>query len=231
MKKIKLTKKELRKYGRKKLLADFAYHLSSYCILLHEISHIVLGHTDYIRDSLKIEMLDEFGTDKNELSLEQLEILFAFEAEADRQAGEFLTGFFEHALGDSGLGDELTFPNLRCAYEFYIYVLTSICVLIQQLTNRKKGVHPLPNERQYILQSSVASYLSIHKPKIANPINTHIAFSAMNAAKKMGLVDGWEVQTVVSNAIKFQEIDEVINKNNIREFQHSVKRLDVLAQT
>ena len=38
--------------NKKELLADYAFFIGNYCIILHEVSHILLGHLDYIADKL-----------------------------------------------------------------------------------------------------------------------------------------------------------------------------------
>lgn len=219
---IKINDKEQRKLGRKHLLADYAYFVGSYYILLHEISHVVLGHCDYVRDEMGFDSLDEFDGEPKKLTPEQVRIRKAFEAEADRQAGTFLAMFFDSSLGKNRLGEKLQFPSRKHAYEFYVLSITLVFVLLQQLTQRKGEIHPKPNERQYIVTSSLEKYLKIHHPGECDLLMQHATLSAMDAGKKTGLVGAWNVGDVVKSAVGLMFVDDVIKETGIRRFQHTV---------
>lgn len=219
IKKIKILDSKQRKFGRKELLADYAYYLASYLILLHEISHVVLGHCDYVQDEMGFSALDEFEDEKKVLTDKEIRIRRAFEAEADRQAGEFLTGFFESSLGERGLGMHIQFPSRKHVYEFYTYAVTLVFVLLQQLTQRKGVVHPKPNERQYIVISALSKYFEKYKPEQLSLINDHAVLTMINAARKTGLIDGDDPIKVVQNAISLAFVDDVVKETKIREYQ------------
>src|SRR5699024_9571531 len=87
LKKCKIVDPSFRKLGRKGIVADFAYYISNYYILLHEISHVVLGHCDFIHDEMGLDVLDEFNSNDKCFSVDEVRVRRAFEAEADRQAG------------------------------------------------------------------------------------------------------------------------------------------------
>ncbi|WP_141243740.1 hypothetical protein [Pseudomonas indica] len=209
-----------RKRGRREILADYAYHISTYMVLLHEISHVVLGHCDYVKDVMGFESLDEFQDEQKMMTQEEIKVRRAFEAEADRQAGEFLAGFFDSSLGEGGLGGHITFPSRRHAYEFYVYCVTLAFVLIQQLSQRKGVVHPLPNERQYIIVSAISGYMKIHKPEEMDCIQKHATASMIKAASKMGLIDADDLMVVINSALSLGFVDDVIKETGIRRFQH-----------
>ncbi|MFA6699219.1 MAG: hypothetical protein WCS28_03530 [Thiomicrospira sp.] len=217
---VKIRDKDDRKLGRKKLLADFAYFICSYAVLLHEISHVVLGHTDYLYDQYGCSKLNEFSDEDEKLSEDKKRVLNAFEADADRQSIEFLMAFMDSAMGEDGLGMHLRFPTQLAVHEFIIYSLTSLTVFLQQQSAGKRSVHPMPNERQYIYTSSIISYLEKTKPELVEVLRYHLPFIGMEAAKKMGLIDASDVSTVVSTALNLGHIDDVINKSKIRSFQH-----------
>jgi gamma-glutamylcyclotransferase (GGCT)/AIG2-like uncharacterized protein YtfP len=222
VKNIKILDPKFKKVGRKKLLADYAYYLGSYLILLHEISHVVLGHCDYVQDNMNFEHLDEFEDEKRELTSEEVRIRKAFEAEADRQSGEFLIAFFEESLSKTGLGSHVKFPSRKHAYEFYTYSITLVCVLLQQLTRRQGVVHPKPNERQYIIISSISKYFEKYNPEQLNLIQEHATLTMLKAAKKTGLIDGDDPLKVMQNAISLAFVDDVVEETKIREFQLGV---------
>lgn len=217
--KIKILDPKQKKRGRKELLADYAYYLASYLILLHEISHVVLGHCDYVQDEMGFSALDEFEDEKKVLTDKEIRIRRAFEAEADRQAGEFLTGFFESSLGDRGLGTHIQFPSRKHVYEFYTYGVTLVFVLLQQLTQRKGAIHPKPNERQYIVVSALSKYFEKYKPEQLRLIHDHAVLTMIKAAKKTGLIEGSDPIKVMQNAISLAFVDDVVKETNIREYQ------------
>lgn len=222
VKQLKITDKKQRKIGRKELLADFAYFIGSYYILLHEISHVLLGHCDYILDEMGLNTLDEFNEKSHKLTPEVIRIRKAFEAEADRQAGEFLSGFFESALGKNGLGIHLTFPSRKHVYEFYVYAVTLVFVLLQQLTQRSGEIHPKPNERQYIVLSSATKYLKINFPEQHDMLMEHISIKAMEAGSKTGLLGSIDAIEVAKNALALGFVDDVVKETGIRQHQHKV---------
>jgi len=209
--------------GKKEVLADFAYFLSSYLILLHELSHVVLGHCDYVQDELGFESLDEFGQDEKELSESEIRIRKAFEAEADRQAGEFLLAFLESTLGSQGLGQHIRFPSRKHVYEFYTYAITLVCVLLQQLTNRKGNIHPKPNERQYIILSGIQKYFNNYQPDQFNMIHNHVTLKMIEAAKNTGLIEGSDPKDLMKTALSLSFVDDVVKETKIKDYQLSVK--------
>lgn len=218
----KIMDASLRKSGRREIVADFAYYISSYYILLHEISHVILGHCDYVQDEMGLESLDEFSDELRPLTDEEVRTRRAFEAEADRQAGEFLVAFFENSLGDDGLGVHLRFPSRKCVYEFYAYAITSVFVLLQQLTQRKGLIHPKPNERQYILISSLAKYFQLHQKEQFNLVQRHAYMAMLQAGEKMGLIGSYNVADVMNNALALSWVDDVVNETGIRKYQHQL---------
>ncbi len=52
IKQLKINDKLQRKLGRKRILSDFAYFIGCYYILLHEVSHVILGHCDYLQEEM-----------------------------------------------------------------------------------------------------------------------------------------------------------------------------------
>lgn len=221
-KQLKINDKSQRKIGRKELLADFAYFIGSYYILLHEISHVLLGHCDYVIDEMGFDTLDEFEEKSQGLSPDEIRIKKAFEAEADRQAGEFLSGFFESSLGRNGLGVHLTFPSRKHVYEFYVYAITLVFVLLQQLTQRKGEIHPKPNERQYIVLSSLTKYLEMNSPEQHDMLMQHVTMKAIEAGDKTGLIGSFDVLEVAKNALGLGFVDDVVKETGIRRYQHIV---------
>jgi len=193
--------------------------LASYLIIFHEISHVVLGHCDFVQDRMGFASLDEFQDEKKLLTSAEIRIRKAFEAEADRQAGEFLITCFESSLGKKGLGQYIKFPSRIHVYEFYSYAVTLVCVLLQQLSQRKGVVHPKPNERQFIIISSISKYFLRYKESEHDRILRHTNTMMIKAAKKTGLIDGNDPVKVMKNAISLAFVDDVVNETRIRDFQ------------
>jgi hypothetical protein len=207
--------------SRKERLADFSFYIATYYILLHELAHIVLGHCDYFGKTTG-QPVDEFEGSGPALTEEQLRISRAFEAESDRQAGEWLLAFFEGALGPTGRGIDILFPSRVAAYEFYTYAITSVFVLFQQLSQRKGNRHPLPNERQYVVLSGVDTYFKQFNPQHRKIIFPRVSIYMSEAARQMGLLDAQTPLETIKLAFGMVYIDDVIRETKIRDFQHNV---------
>lgn len=208
------------KLSQKEALANYAFFLSTYYVLLHEISHILLGHLDYLNDEMKLDYLSEFQDEKRRYSSEEIRIRKAFEAEADRQAGQWLVIFFENSLGKNRLGEYLLFPSRIHAYEFYVYAITIVFRVLQDLTQRKGVVHPKPNERLYILIASLSKYFRQNLPDEHDEIYIHAIKSCMEAGEKLLVVDSFAPSTVILNAHNLSFIDDVVREINIERYQH-----------
>ncbi len=216
----KINDERLKNLSKKDIIANYAFFIGCYYILLHEISHIVLGHVDYLKDEMNIGHLDEFQDEKQEYSSDKLRIRKAFEAEADRQAGQWLVGFFENSLGYNGLGGYLLFPSRMHAYEFYVCAIMAVFRLMQDLTQRKGLIHPKPNERLYILIGSLSEYFKQNLPHEHDAIFLHVVNSCLEAGEKFFVVDSFDPETVISNSHNLAFIDDLLKKANIRSYQH-----------
>lgn len=220
----KLIKTTDKKLSKREIIANSAYFLSIYCVVLHEISHIILGHLDYLNDEMGLNYLSEFQEEKRDYSLEEIKIRKALEAEADRQAGELLLVFFEISLGSNGLGDYLSFPSRLHAYEFYIYAITSLFRVLQDITQREGIIHPKPNERLCnIFLGSLSKYFRQNFPEEHDEIYIHALKSCSKAGKQFTLVDCFDLLTIAQNALNLSFVDNVIEDINIRRYQHKVE--------
>ncbi|NBD21872.1 hypothetical protein GTZ97_14520 [Aquabacterium fontiphilum] len=207
--------------SRKERLADFSFYIATYYILLHELAHIVLGHCDYFNKTTG-SAVDEFGSSGYVLTPEQLRISRGLEAEADRQAGEWLLAFFEGALGPTGRGVDITFPSRVAAYEFYTYAITSVFVLFQQLTQRMGKRHPLPNERQYVVLTGIGTFLKRFKPQELDTLFPRVTLFMSDAGRRMGLLGAQTPLETAKVAMGMVYVDDVIKETKIRDFQHRV---------
>lgn len=210
----KINDERIKKLGKKEILAGYAFFLGSYFILLHEISHIVLGHLDYLIDEIDKESRN---------SPENIKIKKAFEAEADRQAGELLLFFFENSLGKNGLGGDLSFPSRLHVYEFYVYAITTVFRMLQDLSQKEGGVHPKPNERLYTLIASLSKYFNQNLPDQHDRIYIHAVKSCLEAGKKLQLIDSYAPWTVIQNAHNLAFVDRVVKETNLRRYQHKLE--------
>ncbi|WP_033933265.1 hypothetical protein [Vibrio cholerae] len=223
LKKVKIIDKSLSKIGRKNILADYAYYLISYCIILHEISHVVLGHCDYLADSMRFDTLDEFDDNPNTFTKAELKVRYAFEAEADRQAGEFAASFFDLSLGKTGLGGHIRFPSRAQVHEFFIYSTSAVFALIQQLTTRNNGIHPEPNKRQYILTSSYLKYLEDYHPLEYHAQKDRLIQVMLKAGRDFGITGADDPLTVAHTAIDLISVDGIKKDIDIKSKQHLFK--------
>lgn len=220
--KCKIIEEELKEKNIKVILADTTYYILTYYILLHEFSHIILGHCDYVQDSMNIESLNEFEDKSEILSEKEFNIRRMFEAEADRQAGELVIGFFDKSLGKDKLGNHFKFPNTEAVFEFYTYSITSIFTLLQQLTLRQKSIHPLPNERQIILINSMKKYLDKNYKESDAILMLSLVYM-MDAGEKLGLIESYNYQDVIKASMGMSWIDNVIKSSGIREYKHTLE--------
>lgn len=223
LKKLKIVAPTARRDGRKRIVADFVYFICSYAVLLHELSHVILGHTDFLVDEMGYLRLDEFSeNDDKNISEKEYRIRNAMEAEADRKSVSLLMIFIDEALGEDGLGTVIRFPSRVMVNELIVYALTTLTILLQQLSGGARSVHPSPDERQYILYSSMASYINKARPLEASIVTSKIYVWSMEAAKKLGLRNAWEPETILDTALRLGEIDEVINECNLRSYAHHI---------
>ena len=194
--------------------------LATYNILLHELSHIFLGHLDYLDDVFQLGVLDELNDEKQNYTSNEVLIRKAFEADADRQAAQWLVGFFELTLGKTGLGKYFTFPSRLHAYEFYVYNTAMVFRLVQDLTTRSNLIHPNPNDRLNTFMFSLWKYFEIHRPSEYDNIYFHSIKSCQKAGKKFLVENTHEFLDIVSNAQNLSFVDKVINDTGIRKYQH-----------
>lgn len=222
LEKCKIKKKEIRKKGRKEFLADFSYFTCSYYIILHELAHIVLGHCDFINDEMGLDAWEEFNIDSASLTENDIKIRKAFEAEADRQAGVWLAAFFANALGPDSKGIDFVFPSKNEAYEFYIYSITAVFVLLQQLSQRICTIHPLPNQRQNIVSMAILQYFDKFEKYNRNQFVKQLITSMASAGNSLGLEGSRSAIEIAQNALEMVYVDQIVKETNIRRFQHIV---------
>ncbi|MDJ0746846.1 MAG: hypothetical protein QNJ32_26295 [Xenococcaceae cyanobacterium MO_167.B27] len=218
----KINVKNHQEYSKKDIISDCAFLIGSYYILLHEIAHIVLGHLDYLNDEMNLDYLSEFQDEQKQYSAEELRIRKAFEAEADRQAGQWLVGFFENLLGKNGIGEYFLFPSRVHAYEFYVYAIVAVFRLLQDLTQREGVIHPKPNERLYVLIASLSKYFKQNIPDEHDEIYFHAVKSCLEAGKKFFLIDSFEPLDIILNANNLAFVDDVVREINISSYQHNL---------
>ena len=219
--KCEINDKKLENLTKKEILADYAYFLGSYLILLHELSHVVLGHFDF-NDGHKDKYLSKFK-DEREKSAQKTRIEKALEAEADRQAGELLPIFFENSLGDDGLGGYLRFPSRLHAYEFCIYAITSTFKTLQTIKPGKRSKHPNLNERLFVMLGALSKYFKQNFPQEEKLIYLHALQSCLKAGEKLMLQDTYDLEVIRKNALNLAFVDDVVNEIEIRKYQHKLE--------
>lgn len=219
VKSCKLSKK-IRTKGRNEALADYAFYLISYHTVLHELAHVYLGHCDFIQAKFKLTELNEFGT-RRKLTPEETRVIRGLEAEADRQASEWLVAFFERSLGLSKRGTDFVFPSRMAAYEFFVYAMNLAYMLNQQLTLGMDQTHPLPNQRQYTAVAAIGASLKKMMSNDAECISLRAPVFMLKSAKKTGLVGAQSVSGLSDTATSMLFVDDVIKETGIREYQHS----------
>lgn len=218
----KINAKNHQGCNKKNILSDYAFLIGSYYILLHEIAHIVLGHLDYLNDAMNLGYLSEFQDEKRQYSAQELKIRKAFEAEADRQAGQWLVGFFETLFNKYYIGELFSFPSRIHAYEFYVYAIVAVFRLLQDFTRREGIIHPKPNERLYILVASLSQYFKQNIPDEHDEMYFHVIKSCLEAGKKFYLIDSFEPLDIILNDHNLAFVDDVLKEINISSYQHNL---------
>jgi len=220
--KCEINDKRLETLTKQEILADYTYFLGSYLLLLHEISHVVLGHFDFNYDGHKDIYLNKFKEERKR-SIQKARIEKALEAEADRQAGELLPIFFENSLGDDGLGGYLRFHSRLEAYEFYIYAIASTFKTLQTINPGKRSQYPNLNERFFVMLGALSKYFKENFPQEHDAIYFHTLKSCLEAGKKLMLQDTYDLEVVIKNALNLAFVDDVVNEIEIRKYQHKLE--------
>lgn len=208
----------------KEVLANYAYFISSYYVILHEISHVVLGHSDFLVDA-EAKYLSKFQ-DKEERAFQRARLRKAYEAEADRQAGELLLCFFENSLGIGQTGGYLIFPSRLYAYEFYVYAIASIFRTLQDLNPEETACYPSNSERLYILIASLDKYFERNFPEERDEFYFHAVKTCFEAGKKLTILNSYNPLIIMKNAHNLSFVDDVIREANLRKYQHRVEFID-----
>ena len=208
---IRISDQRLQKIGINSILAGFAYHLGSYLIILHEISHICLGHVDYLKD-VGIEHLSPYKIRR---------IIKAFEADADEQAGRWLVGFFECWFGENGFWKDLSFPSRFHMYEFYMCAIVLVFTNLQYFLAQEDLTHPQPNERVFIQLNSLSKYFSQNLPEEHDEIFLHALNSCFDACKKTLVVDFKDLDSLARILSELTFVEDVIKETKIRDYQHN----------
>lgn len=221
---IKVFDENLNKLGINRIIAELAYYLGSYLIILHEVSHICLGHIDYLSDNFWIDQLKNRQSEGEKISPHEIyrkeKIQRAFEADADRQAGEWLIGIFEKYLEESKLGKCLSFPSQLHKYEFYSYAIALVFVNLQYFSTEEDPFHPKPNERIYIQSVCLAKYLSQKLTEDQGEIHLHILNLFFDVCRKTLVVDFRDLKAVGRALEKLAFVDDVLKETKIRDYQH-----------
>lgn len=218
-----IQNKRLIELSKKEILVAFAYYISICCVILHEVSHITLGHCDY-----GSAYLDTLQNQEKQLSSEKINIIRkSFEAEADRQAGQWLLGIFEHSLTKNGVWHYLLFPSKFEAYEFFIYAVIVLFKVIQDLSLRDAPTYPNPNERLYIILGSLSKYFKQNFPDEHDNIYIHAVTSCLKIGRKLNLIDSYELETVKENALNLAFVDNMVQELNLSNYQHKLELIDL----
>lgn len=203
--------------GKKEALSHFSFFICSYSVLLHELAHIVLGHCDYMHSTSRLPV-SEFDATSRVLTEHELSVSRALEADADRQAGEWLMVFFESSLGDNGRGQGVEFPSRVAVYEFYTYAVTSLFVVLQQLTEGKAQKHPTPNQRQYAALIGVDLYFSKFGVQHRKLLFAKVQEYMWRASALLGLRGNEDRFKLAETAVSMVFVDSVLNGIEIRRY-------------
>ena len=187
-----------------------ALWLSIDFVILHEFSHVFLGHIDYSYDE------EQFTSD--EISIRKV-----FEADADRHAGKLLIAFFDLSLNTSNLQSDLLFSSRLSAYGFYTYLITSMFGVFQDLDKQGDDTHPRSNERMYIVIDRLLRYCKEHYPLEHDSICFHVLASTLLASKEFAVTDAIDFSKMVEHINNLKFFDEMIENTKIRRYEHKIE--------
>ena len=215
--KTRLLSKDCRHLGREKAIGDFVFHFMVSFIFWHEVSHIALGHLDWLSGNGKFSALDEFG----EFNLTDQECLErrVLEGDADRQAAKWTAGIIDYALNANPY---LRYPSIADTLFDVGYIfgaLFSFLDSIDAVKPENRIIHPRAQIRMGIALSFVEDFLEKYYPDASSLLQAEV-YRGGAASLKNILHENQKPFDAISVASFIVQNRQELEKLGIRKFQH-----------
>lgn len=217
--KSRLLQKDVRGDGREKALADFVFHFMVTFIVWHEVSHILLGHIDWLQHSTGLGIINEFSVEPmpdNEFTRRQ-----TLEADADRQAAIFTASTIDNAAEKNLYLRYMSRTDLFYDIGYIHGALFGFLDAIDGRPAENRRLHPKADIRLGVALGFVLDYLNKIYPQSARLLHQQVIAGGLTALsrilhqEKQGL-DPCAIYAFMSqNGKRMEHMD-------IRRFQHKV---------
>lgn len=185
-----------------------AFWLSANFVILHEFAHVYLGHLDYLYDDMKFDL----NTTKNTLSCE---------ADADRQACQWLTEFFSVSIAKNLFYERLYFSSKAYAYEFYFYVFASF---FKDLSEEDDDTHPKSYQRLLTVFSGLLMYLEKNAGAEYDQLALHLMIAFFNVDRPFYPKNYQDYLTkLIKDLPEFMSFDRYIAETEISKYRGKIK--------
>lgn len=149
---------QVRKHGRPKAMADFAFYCLLDLVFWHEVAHIVLGHVDWLISTFGCRDLAEMAM--TALTPDEIAARIALEGDADRQSALWSVSMFDYIMDRN---DHLRYQAKADAFHDFGYLASALFMMLDGLRSEAghegPSTHPENNERIGMLAIFSEAYL------------------------------------------------------------------------
>jgi hypothetical protein len=175
-----VTQDKSLKLNRQKALSDFSFHYMLDLVFWHEVSHIALGHIDYL---INVGNAQEYlESSVGALTTQEIKVRRALEADADRQAAIWSTKTYEYSLNTNKF---LRYQNKKDAYYDFGYLIGAMFQFFESFHNNQSPevrFHPKAQERMSVMLEFLKDSLdSIYNSKIGEVLKQSAIAGAVRA--------------------------------------------------
>ena len=221
---------------QKYFFKDFLFMTWINFIILHEWSHILCGHLDYLKikginiieANNTVFWEDDYTNNENNIEFDNLELKRIFELEADSKASTFILAYFIEKL--SQYNNILRIDSLNEIWKHYYYILSFLFNFLDDLRDKSKAeiysTHPTPLKRLVTMTLFIVGELNERKelkkfaPNV-NDINSFFitqiyTFQVRTLNKRLEEI--YEEQTREADYI-FTKVSGILDKSGINDFR------------
>lgn len=217
--KTQLLRQDVRTAGRESALGDFVFHFMLCFIVWHEVSHIALGHLDWLNKKVGLNIINEFGYEPMpENIFTQLQTL---EADADRQASLWCTSTIEYAAKYNPFLKYTSRGDLFYDIGYIFGALFGFLDAVDARPDESKRKHPKANIRLGVALAFVLDYLKRTDCDAENILRKQVIAGGMNALSQ-SLHEEKELFDPLAIYAFMSENGTRLTKMGVRGFQHRV---------
>lgn len=221
--KTQLLRKDVRNTGREDALADFVFHFMLCFVLWHEVSHVALGHLDWLQQKTGLNIINEFGYEPMPDNIfTQLQSL---EADADRQAALWTASMIDHAAQTNPF---LRYTSRADLFYDVGYIYGALFGFLDSVDSRpdvSKRKHPKANIRLAVALAFVENYLMQSDADAAKYLQQQVIAGGISALSR-SIHEEKEVLDPFAILAFMSENGKRLDKMEIRAFQHRVSSGD-----